>query len=252
MLSCELTACMHTRRWQTALVLKVRPRGRGIVASRAASVGWLTLVQSHWPSSDNRKLQWRDKKAGILGLTTFAGTRGIVLGDINVPKRDTLEDLLSHAEYQGQWRYKGNNDKGPDWVLYHQCFQQAPHNFPFQKYFSDAHYPVCFVVSDTTGLESSQAADEVTGVALRAVAGASQPTPPLGAPNNKARPQAAIALHSTSCDKQFSSIPAERHVISFASSISEVSLHLVSIAFLCCRSSSIPPAFQQYSSRISA
>ena len=103
--TCDLVRCMPTRPWQPAMMMKVRPRGGGLVSSQAADVvDAITLIQTHWPSSKKTKLKWRDQKSGIAAITQLAGDHGIMFGDLNVPKKNSLEDLFAHTTPAGQWR----------------------------------------------------------------------------------------------------------------------------------------------------
>lgn len=192
MLTCELVKSMPTRRWQMAMMMKVRPRGGGLVSSQAVDVvDAITLIQTHWPSSKKKTLTWRDQKSGIATITQLAGDHGIVFGDLNIPKKNSLEDLFAHAEPAGQWRMWGNklDNKiemhGPDWVIYRKCFQRGDDGgFQAERFYSDAHHPVCFMVS--SGLARSQAANEVADIARSAMTRSPLLQAP-GAPSTEAR-----------------------------------------------------------------
>ena len=166
-LNVELVKCMATRTFQTAMMVKVRPVGGSLMSSQVdEQVDSITLIQCHWPSSPNKRLKWQDKQIGVAGLTELAGRHGIILGDLNVHEKSALHDLMVHAAPQGGWRFSGS---GPDWILYRQCFQQCEKIIlEASQYYSDAHYPVCFVV--TGNLVRSQVANDLAGQTRQAAA----------------------------------------------------------------------------------
>ena len=189
--SCELKGCMATRPWNKAMVIRARPAsgqplltlddGGDVVCSHVTSI---TFVQCHWPSSQQRKLSRRDRKSGISGVTALATEEGpgLVFGDLNVPLQASLEDLLVHAVPEGQWRYSGNcwsgssQMVGPDWVLYHKLFSQSTtRRWDHTPWYSDNHYPTCFVIPAANGLGSSQAVYTLARRAIEALAGGPQP-----------------------------------------------------------------------------
>ena len=52
-LACELVRCMPTRPWQMAMKMRLRPRDGGLVSSQVVDVvDAITLIQTHWPSSE--------------------------------------------------------------------------------------------------------------------------------------------------------------------------------------------------------
>jgi hypothetical protein len=185
--TCDLQKCITRRPWQQVMVLRARPtkdqqlitlnESGDVAPSQVVS---MTFVQCHWPSSTRRNLTRPDRKDGMTGITQIASRigPGMVLGDFNIPNKNNLEDLLVHAQPQGQWRFLGNKThagssqmSGPDWVLYDKSLTQGSQTWNHEGWYSDAHYPVCFSITDAAGLVSSQAVQAIARHTIQLMAG---------------------------------------------------------------------------------
>ena len=102
---------------------------------------------------------------------------GMVLGDFNTPNKSSLEDMLTHAQPPGQWRFCGNTHtgssqmSGPDWVLYDKSLTQSSQTWNHEAWHSDAHHPLCFSITDAAGLVSSRAVQAIARHTIQLMAG---------------------------------------------------------------------------------
>ena len=128
------------------------------------------VVNVHFPSSKQATLSKQDRKCGMSGITTIAGERAVILGDLNCHGTIMMEALRHAAE----GTRTVTSDRG-DWILCRGLATRLPSNAEHLKtnFKSDAHHPLtcCFCLAGS-GHSSAAAA------ASRLWAGPADPSQP--------------------------------------------------------------------------